>query len=60
MIAPACPVRLRGNFPFPEAAPAPDVAWMDQAPQGQRHFVCPRQRGEAPICRLEMKFPGRR
>jgi hypothetical protein len=30
---------------------------LDDAPPGQQHFVCPRRRGEPPLCRLEMKFP---
>ena len=64
MVAPRCPVLLRVHFPalFPEhhAAAAdcrpPDVA-IDQGPPGQTCFVYPRQRGEAPLCRLEMKYP---
>ena len=30
---------------------------LDNAPEGCKFFVYPRQRGEQPLCRLEMKFP---
>lgn len=48
-----------GNFPdlFPDAQPADQPAWVDQQLGDNRLFVYPRQRGEAPLCRLEMKFP---
>eukprot|EP00959_Pyramimonas_sp_CCMP1952_P020875 440244-Pyramimonas_sp.AAC.1 len=64
MVAARCPMPLRAHFPahFPEHRPAQpaarpaDVA-VDRAPPGRTCFVYPRQRGEAPLCRLEMRFP---
>ena len=33
---------------------------IDDAPAGQEWFVYTRLRGEAPVCRLEMKYPKHR
>ena len=61
MVTKSCPVALRGNFPelFPGNTLPPEgqIAYLDRAPGKQKCFVYRRQRGETPVCRLEMKFP---
>lgn len=49
MVSKTCPTSLQD-------ASQEDII-MDQAHDSARHFVYPRRRGEAPLCRLEMKFP---
>ena len=59
MIARTWPTGLAtaATLPTTGGTPRAQVAVMDSAPLGHRYFVYPRQRGEAPLCRLEMKFP---
>ena len=67
-VSKTCPKSLQRHFPalWPSAAAgseqglAEDIVGgptLDAAPAGQQHFVYKKQRGENPICRLEMKYP---
>ena len=59
------PQKLRHHLPvrFPDAQHAGAIAddchlaFLDQAPAGQQHFVYKRPAGKAPVCRLEMEYP---
>ena len=65
MVVKSCPRHLQPFFPalFPAAQGQASSSFMgniptlDEAPVNQRHFVYDKQRGENPICRLEMKYP---
>ena len=63
MVVKQCPISLRGCFPllFPQSS-APTASCiepptLDAAPEGQKHFVYEKQRGQNPLCRLQMKYP---
>ena len=66
-ISKTCPKGLQHHFPalFPtepasqssRQATCGFAPALDCAPAGQQHFVYEKQRGDRPICRLEMKYP---
>ena len=65
MVAKTCPQTVRPYFPdlFPGVSAPPPAGGMavqpalDEAPSSRQAFVYEQQRGERPVCRLEMKFP---
>lgn len=52
-----CPKRFQPSAVTPDASAPSQQSSLDRAPPGQQFYVSPRTRGEAPLCRLEMKFP---
>ena len=68
MVVKTCPQALQRFFSdifpsVPDDIPAPTLGpghvppTVDEAPPANRCFVYEKQRGELPICRLEVKFP---
>ena len=61
MVSATCPKSLRPWSDAISVVPSPaeptHAVWLDDAPEGLKHFVYRRQKGVPPVCRLEMKYP---